>query len=114
MAKSRFNVGYNASRKQREKAWENSGRTFKPAKRRWESPDELRAMSYPGYLKSQYWRENRYQFLKAASFRCQKCRAKDVELHVHHKTYEHRGCEWMFPKDVIVFCKECHKKEHGQ
>lgn len=101
-------------KKQRDAAWANDGRTFIPAKRRWESPHVLAAMSYPEYLQSKYWQDSRVQFLKDASFCCQKCKAKDVELHVHHKTYENRGREWMFPNDVIVLCRACHESEHGK
>lgn len=70
-------------------------------------------MTYAEYLKSKYWQDTRLSFLKAASFRCQECGTSGAELNVHHLSYEHRGCEWMYPHEIVVLCRGCHKKAHG-
>ncbi len=78
----------------------------------WEPAQELRAMPYVEFLKSNYWLDARVIFYRAAGFKCQKCGAKNVELNVHHKTYDHLGDEWDYTDDVIILCRECHKREH--
>jgi hypothetical protein len=36
----------------------------------------------------------------------------EVELHVHHLTYERLGKELI--EDVQIICRKCHHKEHGR
>lgn len=82
--------------------------------KKWEPLSKLKNMEYSDFLKSNYWKQIRMVFLKKSSFKCQRCGAKNVELNVHHKKYDHRGMEWLYPKEVVVLCRECHKKEHGK
>lgn len=73
--------------------------------------DILKQMPYTEYLQTREWQHKRKQALALASHRCQTCGAKDVTLHVHHKTYERRGEE--LPGDLMVLCKACHDREHN-
>jgi 5-methylcytosine-specific restriction endonuclease McrA len=67
--------------------------------------------SYPDYLESPHWRRVRYRALKLADFTCRRCEAKDVTLHVHHRTYARLGRER--DDDLEVLCEFCHRSEHG-
>lgn len=71
----------------------------------------LKTMPYAEYLKTEHWQETRRQALKSARYRCHLCNSNG-ELHVHHRTYERRGEEYM--KDLIVLCANCHAKFHDK
>lgn len=71
----------------------------------------LKALPYAEYLKTEHWQSLRKKALKKASYRCQLCNAK-VPLDVHHRTYERLGQEYL--ADVIVLCRECHRKFHDK
>lgn len=73
---------------------------------------ELRTMPYHEYLKTPEWQARRLEHLRSVNFRCQVCNRNDLPLHVHHRTYEHRGEERF--KDLIVLCEQCHKLFHDQ
>jgi 5-methylcytosine-specific restriction endonuclease McrA len=66
---------------------------------------------YANYISSHAWRNSpaRLAELKAASFRCRTCNASadDVQLEVHHRTYERLGCEKV--EDLTALCPECHR-----
>lgn len=100
-------------RKEYKEALTRKGDRMRPAPRKWETVGQLQAMPYKDFLKSRYWRDNRIEFLKTAGFKCRECGAIDVELNVHHTSYDHLGMEWLYPHDVRVLCRECHKKVHG-
>jgi len=72
---------------------------------------ELRSMPYPEYLKTPHWQRLRKEALRRAAYRCQVCN-RDRMLHVHHRTYERRGCE--LARDLIVLCDQCHALYHGK
>lgn len=76
-----------------------------------DSIDELRAMPYAEYLKTHYWQELRRSKVRAAGFRCERCRASNVRLDVHHLSYERWGYESR--DDLVVLCRGCHDAEHG-
>jgi 5-methylcytosine-specific restriction endonuclease McrA len=67
--------------------------------------------NYKQYLETSHWKDVREDKLKEAKYRCQLCGSIDAELHVHHNTYERIGNEEM--SDLIVLCKDCHKKFHN-
>lgn len=73
--------------------------------------DELRRMPYVDYLETSYWQELRRSKVRAAGFRCERCRATNTRLDVHHLNYERRGYERR--EDLVVLCKTCHESEHG-
>lgn len=81
-------------------------------------PDRLSMTKteYREYLASSYWQNRRKQFLQYIEG-CAKCRIPrwlasityDQDLHVHHKSYVHLGCE---PDDDLkALCRRCHEIE---
>lgn len=44
-------------------------------------------------------------------YQCQKCKAKDVPLHVHHLKFKNQGGTDA-PSNLITLCKDCHDKLH--
>jgi hypothetical protein len=71
----------------------------------------LRRIPYAQYLKTEHWKNLRSKMLKRAKYKCELCN-DNRRLHVHHKTYERRGCEWK--SDLIVLCEDCHAKFHDK
>jgi hypothetical protein len=71
----------------------------------------LKYMPYEEYLQTDHWLHFRDETLKWAQNKCQLCN-DTKNLHVHHKTYENRGRETF--NDVIVLCKDCHRKFHNK
>lgn len=86
----------------------------------WVTPDkwrlaQLRSMPYAEYLETTEWRARRFHVCRDRGYSCQRCGAyRSLErhkLHVHHLTYERRGCE--LPEDLELLCEGCHQAEHG-
>ena len=73
---------------------------------------ELRKMPYAEYLQSPEWQQRRQEALTFANRNCQVCNAQDIELHVHHRTYDRRGME--MASDLTVLCRNCHALFHGK
>lgn len=71
----------------------------------------LAALPYGEYLKTCHWQNQRDAARERAGGRCQLCNQAE-NLHVHHRTYERRGCE--DPGDLIVLCAACHGKFHDK
>ena len=44
-------------------------------------------------------------------YQCQKCRAKNIKLHVHHILFSNKGGT-NTPSNLITLCKTCHDKLH--
>ncbi len=87
---------------------------FKPHARpmTWRELRQLARDDYPAYLKTSHWGARRRAAVLAAQWTCQECNARgwDVELHVHHLTYDRLGREKM--ADLRVLCAGCHGREH--
>lgn len=64
---------------------------------------------YSEYLHSLVWRNKRRAALKAAGWRCEKCRSSN-DLEVHHLNYARLGDER--PQDLRVLCAKCHDETH--
>jgi len=75
------------------------------------SPEELAALPYDEYLKTDHWKQVRSTAYGAAGGRCQLCNSGG-EVHAHHRTYDNLGHEK--PSDVTVLCAECHAKFHDK
>lgn len=71
--------------------------------------EQLKSMPYQQYLQTDHWQSIRKRELKYADYRCRLC-DEDVNLQVHHRTYDRIGCER--PNDVTALCQECHEKHH--
>jgi len=69
-------------------------------------------MPYPLYLKSEHWQRKRKAALAYFGYRCWRCGAEDVVLHVHHTHYRDMYREKL--EDLRVVCVTCHDKEHGK
>ncbi|KYK20675.1 hypothetical protein AYK24_09800 [Thermoplasmatales archaeon SG8-52-4] len=66
--------------------------------------------SYQEYLLSDFWADKRNWIIKVRRGRCEKC-GSTKKLQVHHLNYKNVGNE--HGEDVVVLCKKCHLKEHG-
>ena len=57
------------------------------------------------------WKETRKKALKRDKFRCQKCGAKNVKLHVHHIVpVSAGGSDELY--NLITLCEKCHFDNH--
>lgn len=72
----------------------------------------LRQLPYEEYLKSQHWQETRQRAIEAAAAVCGYCFRRNIQLHVHHLTYERLGEER--PDDLLVLCADCHERMHSE
>lgn len=74
------------------------------------NPNEAQGVrrAYVTYMNSAAWRTNRQVELDASGNRCRGCNrpANEIELQVHHRTYENFGNE--LPGDLTTLCIECH------
>jgi len=78
-----------------------------------EAKERLREMPYKEFLGTIYWDIVRRYVLWKRKFVCELCNSNG-ELNVHHKTYDHRGEEYLFLEDLIVLCQPCHAKFHDR
>jgi hypothetical protein len=68
-----------------------------------------KSRNYDELLKMWYWRIISAKL--RSNGKCAHC-GVTKNLHVHHKTYKHHGCEHLHLEDLEVLCEECHEKEH--
>lgn len=73
--------------------------------------ERLKYTPYRDYLQTKHWNFVRTKALKDADYKCSLCNSPK-QLNVHHRTYEHKGEEYRYPKDLIVLCQSCHEKFH--
>ncbi len=68
---------------------------------------------YPERWTTEEWEVMRNRMLARARYRCQLCgaRGRNVQLNVHHNSYENYGEERL--EDLIVLCRSCHRRFHG-
>ena len=71
----------------------------------WERTEEYRA-----YLLTPEWRTRRNLVMRRAEGRCEGCGTADA-AHIHHLTYKHRGCEFLF--ELVALCAGCHERIHA-
>lgn len=69
-------------------------------------------MPYKEFLESEYWSKVKTRALDIANHRCTLCNSSSM-LHVHHRTYAHRGDELRHMEDLTVLCQTCHHKFHN-
>lgn len=69
-------------------------------------------ITYREYLLSKHWRNLRLRFYRRNKNRvyCSRCKRKNIQLHLHHKTYIRLGKERLL--DLELLCKYCHRQEH--
>lgn len=76
---------------------------------------QRKEMSYSDYLQTDYWKKVRKYVIERDGCKCKLCGKGEEDgtiLHVHHRTYEHRGDEMNFPEDLVTLCKDCHSVYH--
>lgn len=78
--------------------------------------------NYQEYLSSKHWQTFRQTYLTSRRTEykvmnhlikrdeCACCTRRDLELHIHHITYQHLGNETF--RDVIRVCSDCHQRIH--
>jgi 5-methylcytosine-specific restriction endonuclease McrA len=50
--------------------------------------------------------------LRIADYKCQLCNTGNIQLNVHHRSYDSRGNPDYEIDDLIVLCKDCHEIYH--
>jgi len=72
-----------------------------------------KVVGYKNYLKTKHWKYKRISIYRKYDRRCTKCGEafQLIDSNVHHLTYERVGNE--LDEDLVLLCKECHKKVHG-
>lgn len=72
----------------------------------------LRSLPYDEFLQTPYWIAVS-EHAKAEQPWCVLCtEPMDGPLEVHHRTYQHRGSEWLHLGDLTVLCGDCHQTFH--
>lgn len=72
----------------------------------------INKLRYRIFIKTRYWSYVRGLKLVEQP-RCSDCGGNDI-LQVHHKTYVNHYNEHNHLDDLVVICKECHRKRHGR
>lgn len=69
---------------------------------------------YSNLLERKEWIAFRKFIFAVQGYKCKKCGKSNCILQVHHKKYNIERMPWEYTcNDVIVLCKDCHKKVHG-
>jgi hypothetical protein len=74
----------------------------------------LNNLNYDEYLKTPHWQIIRKECRKICENRCMGCGSENNSLHVHHKSYRHRGEPDEEVIDLKALCRDCHELEHGK
>jgi hypothetical protein len=67
---------------------------------------------YQKYLRSNHWKILKNEALNYYGYCCALCGTEE-NLNVHHRNYKNLNKE-IINKDLIVLCRECHKKFHNK
>lgn len=68
---------------------------------------------YAGWIQSEKWKRIAAAAKKQAGYKCEMC-GSAYNLCVHHTSYDNLCREDKHPDDIIVLCKNCHRKVHEQ
>jgi len=69
--------------------------------------------AYSKLLRDPRWQKKRLEIMARDDFQCQRCRATDKTLNVHHKKYLPNRAPWEYPSELLItFCEGCHKAHH--
>jgi len=66
---------------------------------------------YQRYLRSEWWRKRRQEYLESHENVCFRCERND-HLELHHLSYERLFGE--IDSDLRLLCRECHQAEHTE
>jgi len=72
----------------------------------------LATMPYRLYLNTAHWRDIKQRVRVEFGGVCALCLHGEKVLHVHHRTYKHRGYEDKHIRDLILLCEDCHREAH--
>jgi len=75
--------------------------------------DHIRGMDYRDFLCTPYWKAIAAHTRFRAGYRCQLCNHTN-HLVTHHRDYAIHGREHAHMHELIVLCKNCHDRFHGQ
>lgn len=72
---------------------------------------------YEKLLQSDYWKGYSYSLIKERNFTCEDCGRRFFnernKLQVHHLVYRDVN-PWSYkPEEMVVLCRDCHRKRHG-
>lgn len=77
------------------------------------APQSNPYMPYKGQISDERWKAFRTFVLKVRGERCEACGATHC-LQVHHLQYRNNAMAWEYTcNEVVVLCKDCHKKIHN-
>lgn len=68
---------------------------------------------YDEWIQSEGWKRIASAAKKQAGYKCEMC-GSAYNLCVHHTSYDNICREDKHPDDIVVLCKECHRKVHEQ
>jgi hypothetical protein len=71
---------------------------------------EYRARPYAERRQTKEWTAIKRQILRRDRYRCRLCGRDDLQLHVHHCTYDNYAQERL--EDLITLCSACHHNFH--
>ena len=71
---------------------------------------EYRGRPYAERRQSKEWAILKKQIHRRDKYRCRLCGRDDVQLHVHHRTYENYAEERL--EDLVTLCCSCHEHFH--
>lgn len=70
--------------------------------------NDLRALPYQDFLKSEYWMIVRNYVVENSGGTCVSCKDAAVQ-EVHHRSYRHHGVEHLYLDDLMPVCRDCHQ-----
>lgn len=71
----------------------------------------IKAMPYPEFLDTIYWKTVRDFVVERHGGNCQSCLSARA-VNVHHRTYENHGREHLHLGDLMPVCRTCHEILH--
>ncbi len=72
----------------------------------------IRAMPYPTFLQTDYWRIIRAYVLSMRAYKCFRC-GSQIRIELHHTSYVHHGTEHEHLEDLELACGACHRFVHA-
>jgi hypothetical protein len=71
--------------------------------------------TYSELLRDPRWQKKRLEIMKRDDFQCQRCKATEKPLNVHHKKYLRNRKPWEYSDELLItFCEDCHKAQHPE
>lgn len=72
-------------------------------------------MKYADLLLDPRWQRKRLEVMQSAGWKCERCSAAHLTLHVHHTQYVPGRMPWEYERpELECLCETCHGTEHGK